>query len=116
MTTTAEKQQLPDKGQCFRPRRHYLVVSVICAVFSLAMGITPAVLAWHHASPFPRPERAALFFGVFWSVWTLLAVWVIVAYFRERLFVTNKMIIHYGIIRSRTIHVDEVIHINWRYW
>jgi hypothetical protein len=81
------------------------------------MGVASTLGAyWNIDGSFPRPKLDALICGVIWSSFTLLAVWIIFAYFRERLYLASKTVIQHGIIRSRTIHSEDVVHINWRRW
>jgi hypothetical protein len=117
MTTTADIEQLPTDARCFRVRRYYLVVGVVCAVFFAAMGIVSTVAAlWNIDGSFARPKLAALIFGIFWSGFTLLAGWVIAAYFRERLYFGKAGVVQHGIFRTRTLQIEEVHQIKWRPW
>jgi hypothetical protein len=117
MTTTADKRQPPAEARCFGPHRFVLVVGVLCGVFSSAMGVDSTLAAyWNIDGSFPQPKLDALFFGIGWSGATLLGVWIILAYFRERLYLANKTIIQKSVIRSRMIHSDDVVHVNWRRW
>jgi hypothetical protein len=115
MTTTADKRQPPAQARRFGPRRFYLVVGVLCGVFFSVMGVASTLSAyWNIDGSFPRPKLAALIFGIGWSGFTLLAVWIILAYFRERLYLASKTVIQHSVIRSRTIYCKDVVHINWR--
>ena len=117
MSTIADIGHLPTEARCFRLRRYYLLVGIVGAVFFPAMGIGSTVAAlWNIDCSFARPKLAALIFGTFWSAFTLFAVWVIVAYFRERLFVGKAAIVQHGIFRSRTLEFGEVLQIKWRIW
>jgi hypothetical protein len=117
MTTTTDKKQLPAEARRFGPRRFYLVVGVLCGVFFSVMGVASTLSAyWNIDGSFPQPKLAALIFGIGWSCFTLLAVWIILVYFRERLYLANKTIIQNSVIRSRTIHSEDVVHVNWRRW
>ncbi|HMP03757.1 MAG TPA: hypothetical protein PKC45_14765 [Gemmatales bacterium] len=117
MSTTADIDQLSTGARCFRLRRYYLVVGVVCTVFFAVMGIASTVAAlWNIDGSFARPKLAALIFGIFWSGFTLLAVWVIVAYFRERLYFGKAGVVQHGIFRSRTLLIEEVQQIRWRTW
>lgn len=115
MTTTVEIRQLPADAKCFRLRRYFLVAGIFCAVFFSVVGVIFTVAAyWNIDGSFPRPKLAAMLFGIFFSGFTLLAVWVILAYFRERLFLGSKTIIQRGIIRSKAIDFEQVIRVSWR--
>jgi hypothetical protein len=115
MTTTADKRQPPAEARCFGPHRFVLVVGVLCGVFCSVMGVASTLAAyWNIDGSFPRPKLAALIFGIGWSGFTLLAVWIIFAYFRERLYLASKTVIQHSVIRSRTIYCKEVVRINWR--
>src|SRR5262245_33709454 len=106
MSATADIDPLPTDARCYRLRRYYLVVGVVCAVFFAAMGIASTVAAlWNIDGSFARPQLAALIFGTFWSGFTLLAVWVIVAYFRERLYFGKAGVVQHGIFHSRSLQI-----------
>src|SRR5260370_35504830 len=94
MTTTADILEVPTEARCFRLRPYYLVVGIVCAGFFAVVGVTSTVVAYFNVDgSFARPYLAALVFGVFWSGFTALAVWVIAAYFRERLILSPSTII-----------------------
>lgn len=54
--------------------------------------------------------------GLFWSGWTQLSVWVILAYFRERLLLDGKTVRQDGVIRSRMVDCEKAIRLLWRRW
>jgi hypothetical protein len=115
MTTTADIRKLPTEAKCFRLRRYYLVVGIVCAVFFAVFGVTSTVVAYLNIDgSFPRPHLAALVFGVFWSGFTLLGLWVIAAYFRERLFLDDNTIVLNSTFRSKTLDVGDVVQVEWR--
>ena len=117
MITTGDLDRLPTEARCFRLRRYYLFLGIVCAVFFAVIGIGSAVAAlWNFDGSIARPKLAALIVGTFWFGCTLLAVWVIAAYFRERLFFGKTAIVQHGIFRSRTLELGEVLEIKWRAW
>jgi hypothetical protein len=117
MTTTADTGHGPTAVMCFRPRRYYLIVGVVSAVFFVMIGVTSTVVAYFNIDgSFARPRLAAMIFAVFWSGFTLLAAWRIAAYLRERLFLANNTIVQHGIFRSRTLDVGDVYQVKWRNW
>ena len=117
MTTTSDIRRLPTEAKCLRVRRYYLVVGVVGAVSIAVMGVTSTVVAYLNIDgSFARPQLAAVVFGVFWSGFTLLALWLIAAYFRERLILAKNTIVQDGIFRSRTLDVGDVLQIRWRRW
>lgn len=114
MSTIANTAELPAETRCLRLRRYYLIVGVVCAIGFATMGIASTVAAlWNIDGSFPRPPLAALFFGTFWSGFTLLAVWMIAAYFRERLWFGKSAIVQRGIFLTRTLHSKDVLQIKW---
>jgi hypothetical protein len=109
----------PDASECtaacYRLGRQYVVLGIVCTAGFLAMDIVSVyVSCWNVDGSFARPKLAALICGVFWSSWTLLGLWLIVAYFRERLFVTTDSITQHGCIRKRTINFPDVVHVVWK--
>jgi hypothetical protein len=117
MSTIADTAQVPTETRCFRLRRYYLLVGIVCGVVFVAIGIASTVAAlWDIDGSFARPKLAALIFGTFWSGFTLLAAWIIAAYFRERLVFGGAAIIQHGIFGSRTLALGDVFQIKWRAW
>lgn len=101
--------------ECYRLGPQYLVLGIVCLAFFLAMDVGSVYVAyWNIDGSFGRPELAAVVFGVFWSLWVLLSLWLIIAYFRERLFVSADAITQHGCIRKRTINFPDVIKIVWK--
>ena len=99
----------------FRPRRYYLIVGIVCAVFFAGIGVASTIAAYTNVDgSFARPTLCAFIFGGFWSGWTLLAGYLIAAYFRERLLLTEEIIVQRGTFRWRTISVADVVRIQWR--
>lgn len=115
MSTIVDTDQLPADARCFRLRRYYLVAGIVSAVFWAAVGIAFTVAAlWSIDGSFDQLKRDALLFSIIWSGFVLLGVWMIAAYFRNRLFFANTAIVQRGIFRSRTFPVGEVLQIKWR--
>ena len=107
--------RIPKEPKCFRPRRYYLVVGAVSAVFFGVMGVTSTIAAYFNIDgSFPQPRLSALIFGGFWLAFTLMAAWVIAAYFRERLFLAHNTIFQQGIFRATTLDAGEVVRIKWR--
>ncbi len=99
----------------YRPRRYYLVVGIAGAIFFSTMAIASVVAAyWNIDGSFARPLLAANIFGVFWSAMLLLSVWVLLAYFRERLVVDRTTITQHGILRSKSLRIADATEIKWR--
>jgi hypothetical protein len=98
-------------------RLFYLVVGAISAVFCAVVGVTSTVVAyWNIDGSFARPKVSALIFGIFWSVFVVVSLWVVLAYFRERLFVARNAVVQRGVLRSKTIDIADVIRVKWRNW
>ena len=115
MHKSAEIAQPSPGTRVFRVRRKYLVVGVIGTLFCVAMGVESTVAAfWNLDGSFPRPKLAAFMLGSFWSCFTLLGVWIIAAYFRERLNLTDTGIVQQGIFRSKNLEFSEILQVQWR--
>lgn len=115
MSASAFIDHLPTRARCYRPRRYYLLVGVVYTVVFAAMGIVSMVVAlWNVDGSIARPKLAALIVGTFWSGFTLLGVWIIVAYLRERLVIGEAVIVQRGICRTRALALPDVRQITWR--
>jgi hypothetical protein len=117
MSISSDSKQVADGVKCFRLRRDYLVIGIVGTAFFCVMGVTSTVVAyWNIDGSFARQQLTALIFGLFWSGFMLLGVWIILAYFRGRLFLARNMVVQHGIFRSRKVDFEDVICINWRGW
>lgn len=103
------------KTTCYRPGRQYLILGIVSTTLFLVMDVGSVYVAyWNIDGSFPHPKLFALIFGIYWSCWTLLGLWLIVASLRERLFVSADSITQHGCVAKRTIRVPDVIQINWK--
>ena len=99
----------------YRLRRYYLIVGIIGVIVSSAAAVGSAYAAFCNTDgAFAHPIRAAIAYGSFWSVFTLLGVWILLAYSRECLLLDGAQITQHGVIRSKVIHFNDVMHIKWR--
>jgi hypothetical protein len=98
----------------FRLDKLYLFTSIVTLCFFIAFGGFSVYSAYFNVDgSFPRPKLFALIFGVFWSGPTMLNIWLLLAYVRERLYLLQDQIIQEGVFRCRVIPVKEVIQIEW---
>ena len=106
---------LPMAQNGYRPRRYYLILGVVGVVFFSAAAIGSACVAlWNIDGSFAQPVLAAIVFFSCWSVFILLSVWILLAYFRERLFLDKVKIAQKGIFRARVIRLEDVKTLKWR--
>jgi hypothetical protein len=100
---------------CYRLGRTYLVVGIACTTLFLGMGISSVYMAyWNVDGSFPHPNLDALVLGISWSALTAMCLWLIVAYFRERLFVNSEAITKYGCVFLKKIPVSDVLQVTWK--
>ena len=110
--TDADRRTL--RGR-YRPRRYYLWLGLGTLIFFLVVGaISVAAAWWNLDGSFPHPNAAALIFGVFWTGFSLLSLWVLAAYFRERLRLGPSAVVSRGVCHLRTTRLADVEKIIWR--
>jgi hypothetical protein len=85
----------------------YLILFLAADVGSVCVAY------WNVDGSSQQPKLLALVFGIFWSCWVLSSLWLIVAYFRERLFLSPDAITQHGCIRTNAISTRDVIQIKW---
>lgn len=108
---------IDENKSSFRIRRYYLVLGLVCGGFSAAMGISSTIAAfWNIDGSFPHPKLTALILGTFWSGFTLLACWMIAAYFRERLVLSARRIVQRDVFREQAVDLGAVHRVRWRTW
>lgn len=117
MSISADADCLSNPTRIFRLRLYYLVSGIVCGVFLAIIGIGSVLVAlWNIDGSFSRPREAALLFGVVYSGFTLLAAFMVAAYFRERLEFSPTTIVQRGIFRTRTLSLSEIVQIKWHIW
>ncbi|APZ92031.1 hypothetical protein [Fuerstiella marisgermanici] len=105
----------PPISKCYRPGRHWLVIGIVGGIFFQVMGITSVYVAyWNIDGSFPHPKAHALVYGVFWFLWTLIAFWLIAAYFRTCLFITPLEFTQQGCLIRRRMSVADISQIQWK--
>jgi hypothetical protein len=105
-----------DYGErCYRMRRNLLYVGIAAAVgYSIIGAVSAACSWWNVDGSFARPELGALIFGLFWSCWALLGLWLVWVYHRYRLRVDQSGVEQVGGIRTRQLRFSDVLSARWR--
>jgi hypothetical protein len=105
----------PDQSRVFRVRRYYLTLGVIGACFFAVMGTASFCAAyWNIDESFPNPVLSATMFAVVWGGFFLLSLWIIAAYFRERLGLGPTELTQQGVIRRRAVPYRQITRATWR--
>lgn len=90
-------------------------VGVLCTILFSVMGIVTSTVAYFNIDgSFAQPELAAYFFGLFWSTFTLLSLWLLLAYSRYRLDIRGLSIRQVGVLTESNIDLRLVQEIKWR--
>jgi hypothetical protein len=96
-------------------RKDYLWIGAICTAFFLFAAIgNLAVAWWNFDGSFEHPRASAVAFALFWLFWASLGVWMLLAYFWERLVITTNNIRKIGWFRTRSLRQDEITTARWR--
>jgi len=104
-----------EEERCYRLRSYYFYVGVVCGAFFVVIGSTSTAVAyWNIDGSFPHPKPAAAVVGAFWSGFTLLAGYIVAAYYRGRLYLSASRVVQRGVFRERTICVPDVGRVVWR--
>jgi hypothetical protein len=107
--------EFPLHGKEYRLPKFYLVLGIVCSVFFAVAGIVSSVAAFLNLDgSFLYPVPTAIVFAAFWSGFTLLGVWLILAYSRERLFVTPRLVRSTGCFSIRELQLTEVVRAAWK--
>ncbi len=108
-------EPMSEKSICYRLGRQYLFIGLTGTIFFVAMGVWSVYAAyWNIDGSFPHPELHALLYGVFWLCFTGLGLWIIVAYFRERLFVSASGVTQHACVFRRTMLFSEATQVLWK--
>ena len=99
----------------YGPQRYYRVVGGVSLVFFLGAATVSIALAPCNAGgAFPDPPLFAAFFGVAWSPFVVMSLWLVLAYYRERLFLDDNSVTQQGVRRIKRIPLDQITEIEWR--
>ncbi|QDU50443.1 hypothetical protein [Gimesia panareensis] len=98
----------------YRLRPFYLYLGIASvSLFSLA-GIGAALAAFYNLDgSFRYPVFSAFLFGGFFLGCSLLGLWCILSYYRERLEISGFRLIKHDVFRTTEIPFDEVTHLQW---
>lgn len=99
----------------YRLDRRLLRIGVFGTAFVLAIGTASVAAAlWNTDGSFARPVSAALFFGVFWSMFLLLGVYITTSAVRSRLYIDADGVRQVGCFRAGTLRWEDVQLARWR--
>lgn len=99
----------------YRLRPYFRNVGIVCTAFFLCAWVGSVLAAYFNTDgSFARPALAVAFFTVGWGGFTLLGVWLILAYAKDRLFLNHTTIRHVGVLSSTSIPLDTVQELKWR--
>ena len=90
-------------------RKYYLWIGAICTAGFLVFAVGSFIAAWWNIDgSFRHPRATAIGFATFWSCWLVLGVWILLAYFRERLVISMDRVRQSSCFRTRSLRHDEV--------
>ncbi len=105
----------PQWTDCYRMRPYVRNVGLACTAFFAIVGLASTLAAYFNIDgSFARPKLAALVFGLFWSAWTLLGIWLLLGYYRYRLFVNKSTLRQVGIVSDRQAELELIRELKWR--
>ena len=100
---------------CYRLRPFCRNLGIACTILFVAMGLVSTLAAYFNVDgSFGRPYLAALVFGLFWSAWVVLGIWLILLYYRYRLFTNDTALYQVGVIREQHADLNLVNEMKWR--
>lgn len=92
-------------------------MGVICTVFFSLIGLWSVWVALDNSDgSFRNPLLAATIFGVFWSCFLLLGLYILLISRNYRLVVDNATINQTGAFSTRRIVIPEILFAKWRNW
>jgi hypothetical protein len=100
--------------KCYRLRREYLYLGIVGSILCLILGTGFSLAAyWNLDGSFRFPVPTAIFIVVFFLFFMLLGIWIILAYFRERLKISRDALIKHDVFHVTEISFDEITHLQW---
>ena len=96
-------------------RPYFRNVGLVCTAFFAVVGLVSTLVAYLNVDgSFAHPKLAALIFGLFWSAFFCLGVWLLLLYYKYRLFVNNLSLRQKGVLFDRRVDVNLVDELKWR--
>lgn len=100
----------------FRLAKRHRNLGVVCLIFFVLIGVASAYGMWSAA---PQERRivalyAVAFVAVFWGVFASLACWLLLAYWREELKISDRQVIQQGVIGRKELDLDNITAARWR--
>lgn len=115
-----ESVAVPQSRTVHQPVREYRItlrfwlIAGICTPLFAVMGIVSTWLALTNADgSFPNPRLFATVLGIFWSMFTLLGLWMLGTCWRTRLVFDRDSIFQQRCFTSSTIDLSGVQQIIW---
>ncbi|WP_278467133.1 hypothetical protein [Gimesia maris] len=100
--------------KCYRLRRDYLYLGIVGSILCLIFGTGFSLAAfWNLDGSFRYPVPTAIFIVVFFSFFMLLGIWIILAYYRERLEILRDALIKHDVFHVTEIAFDEITQLQW---
>lgn len=100
----------------FRLTKRHRNLGVVCLIFFVLVGVASAYGTWAEAPEERRTSAlyAATMFGVFWGSFACLACWLLLAYWREELRISDGQVTQQGVTGSKQIDLHSVTAFRWR--
>jgi hypothetical protein len=100
----------------FHLAKRHRNLGIVCLAFFVLVGVASAYGLWAAA---PQERRmvalyAAAFVAVFWGGFASLACWLLLAYWREELKISNTDVIQRGVIGRQEIDLHSVTSARWK--
>ena len=104
-----------ESTDCYRMRSHFRNVGLICTAFFAVVGLVTTFAAYFNVDgSVARPKLAALIFGLFWSAFTLLGIWLLLLYHRYRLYFNDSSLRQVGVLRNKQAQLNLIDQMKWR--
>ena len=100
-------------NETFHRRPYYRNLGIICLIFFVGMIVLSVFCVFSERSQDVRIYAVCLFVA-FWGFWATVSVWVLLAYWRESLGISDGRVTQNGVIRTRAIAFAELVDVQWR--
>ena len=100
---------------CYRMRPYFRNVGLIGIAFCAVVGVVSTLGAYVNIDgSFAHPKLASLIFGLFWSAFVFLGVWLLLLYYQYRLFVNNLSLRQKSVLFDLRVDVNHIDVLKWR--
>lgn len=104
----------PMENRTYYFRTNPLYLGVMSSIFWFVAGMAALLCAFLvPGDGIENYQEQMLLFSSFFFAWMLSGFWLVAAYYRERLVLTETSITRHGVFRTKTLFLNDITKLTW---